>query len=162
MTVILNDYPNRFLNLTGDLIEEQTQSAWYNSKECLEGASQCRVIKYSASGKDVYSWEARFPVYEEFTDARKQFRKLYNQLQQVNFTSGNSQYSLRAKYTEPTEDRKFNSILFMAGNTTASPEKLRVELLLEADMLEWTVRVLVYDKERDDNEKGPLFERDNN
>jgi hypothetical protein len=159
MNSIISDYPNHFKNLTGDLLEEGTQVSSFTSKICLSGAAQCRVLKYSASGKEVYSWEAGFPAKEEFADVKKQFRNLYNQLQNLNLTWQNKTYTLSAPYAAPSEDLRFHSIVFTTGKQDEAAGKLKVELLLEADMLEWSIRILVYEKEREDEEKGPIFER---
>src|SRR5688500_12056998 len=58
MSMILADHSNQFKNLLGEEIIQHTQSTDYRSLLKVHGAEECIVSKYSASGKEVYSWQA--------------------------------------------------------------------------------------------------------
>lgn len=65
---------------------------------------------------------------------------------------------LKGIYESPVEEKKFASVLFSFDNADESLKKLRVEVMLEADQMEWKVKVLVYDRDREDDERGEIQE----
>lgn len=156
---VIGDYPNRFINLMGEIIEEHPQSTDYQCNFKVNDSEECFITRYTAK-KEVCSFEALMLTTDNFEKARKKFRSLYNQLNNLSAELGNSgNVRFKAPYETPDEKMKFTTVVFNpepAGEETA---RLRVELTLQFHApMEWKVKVLVYDREREDAERGPVRE----
>lgn len=152
---VMADYPNRFGNLLGDMIKENPQSTEYQCNFKVNGAEESTIIHYSAK-KKVCSWEALMLTTESFDKAKQKFRSLYNQLNNLSADVGDTRnIRFKGKFEAPAEEKKFTSVLFEADPATEAGKKLKMELVLAFHApMEWKVKVLVYDREREDNERG--------
>ena len=151
---VINDYPNHFRNLQGELIMEHPQSADYQCNFNVNGAEQVTVTQYSSKKIQVGSWQALMLTTEEFTAAKKKFKALYNQLNNLAVQASH----LKGIFEEPTEERKFTSVVFSFDDAADAFKKLKVEIVMVYELMEWKVKVLVYTKEREDNERGNTSE----
>lgn len=151
---VVEDYPSHFANITGDLIIENPQSADYQCNFKVSGAEQCTITKYSTQKEPISSWQATMLTTESFEDAKKKFKQLYSQVNNLSVRSAR----LKGDYETPAEEKKFTSVVFSFDPADESLKKLRVELILEAELLEWKVKLLVYDRDREDVEKGQIVE----
>ncbi len=158
LTSIVNDYPNQFKNLLGDLLVENPQSTDFSSKLNISGAVSSVITKYSAAGIDVYSWEALILITDDFAAASKKFTSLFGSINNLTATLEGRNVVFKGASLNPIEEKKFSSIRFQLADTNSKYKKLKIELLLEAAMLEWTVRVLIYETEREDDERGRIIE----
>ena len=150
---VINDYPNHFTNLRGELIVQNPQSVDYHCNFAFKGAEESFISEYSAKNKTIASWQSLMMTTESFSTAAKKFRSLYNQLNNLAVQFGGKTFHLKAKWEEPVEERSFTSIAFSLNDADES-EKLKVDLTLQYQMPEWKVRILVYNKEREDFERG--------
>ena len=152
---VISDYPNGFKNISGEQIIDNPQSVEFECRSSVKDAVGCRVKKYSSNIKEIYSWEAEMLKTDDFEIVSKKFRSLYNSLQHlpVNINGINAVFS--ADFVKPTAAIKFISIVFDAGNKTPELKKLKMVLLLENDILDWVIKIQVYEKEREDKERGP-------
>ncbi|MBN8666336.1 MAG: hypothetical protein J0M30_02455 [Chitinophagales bacterium] len=158
LSKVIVDYSNQFPKYLGEPLTSNPQSEEFGSKICIAGAEQCTITKYSAKSKTVYSWQARMPVSEDFSSAVKTYKELFQQAQQTVVTLGDKTFHLVGTYKEPTESLRFHSIILTPDSKDRALKNLKLEILLEADMLEWGIRVILYDKERLDDERGPVIE----
>ena len=156
---VIGDYPNRFIHLMGEIIEEHPQSTDYQCNFKVNGAEECLITRYSAK-KEVCSFEALMLTTDNFEKARQKFRSLYNQLNNLSADLGNSgSIRFKAPYEAPEEKMKFTSIVFNPEPASEETTRLRVELRLQYfEPMEWKVKVLVYDREREDAERGSVRE----
>ena len=152
------DYPNQFENLLGEMITQNTQSTDYKCVFNANGAEETVITKYSAR-KDIGSWQATMLTTESFEKAKQKFRSLFNQLNGLALRFGHQASRLKGEYMQPDEDKKFSSVLFSFEPGNDSVEKMKVEIIIQAyEPLEWKVKVLVYDREREDAERGKTQE----
>ena len=156
---VLSDYPNGFKNIIGDEIIQNPQSIEFESLVTVKDAIKCRLIKYSSNVKDIYSWEADMMKTDDFEEASKKFRAIYNSLQHLSVNMNGSTVVFKGDYVKPSEAIKFTTIVFDPGDKTPELKKLKIALTLEAAMLEWAIKIQVYEKEREDNEKGPAIDK---
>jgi hypothetical protein len=156
---VIEDYPNRFINLMGEVIEENTQSTDYKCNFNVSGAEEAIITRYSAK-KEICSWQALMLTTENFEKAKQKFKSLYNQLNNLSVDiGGNKNFHLKAKYEAPVEEKKFTSVLFSFEPENELVKKLRVEISMQYFApMEWKVKMLVYDKDREDNERGKTVE----
>lgn len=156
---VIEDYPNRFINLMGEIIAENTQSTDYQCNFKVNGAEEAIITRYSAK-KEVCSWEALMLTTENFEKAKQKFKSLYSQLNNLSVDiGGGKNFHLKGKYDTPTEEKKFASVLFSFEPENDAVKKMRIEISLQYFApMEWKVKVLVYDKDREDAERGEIKE----
>lgn len=156
---VIEDYPNQFTNLMGEVITENTQSTDYLCNFNVNGAEESFVTKYSAK-KDVCSWQALMLTTESFDKAKQKFKSLFTQLNNLPVHIGATKnLHLKGKYELPEEDKKFTSIIFSIEPAIGVADKLKVEISLQYFApMEWKVKMMVYDREREDDERGKTIE----
>ena len=155
---VIEDYPNRFIHLMGEMIAENTQSTDYQCNFNVNGAEESVITRYSAK-KEVCSWQALMLTTENFEKAKQKFKALYNQLNNLSVNSGKVAFKLKGVYESPEEEKKFSSVLFSFEPGNETVKKLKVEISLQfAEPMEWKVKVLVYDRDREDDERGKTVE----
>ena len=152
---VISDYPNGFRNISGEQIMDNPQSIEFGCRTSIKDALKCRVIKYSSNVKEVYSWEAEMLKTDDFEAASKKFKTIYNSLQHLAVNINGANAIFKGEYVKPTDALKFTTIVFNTGNKTPELNKLKIALLLENEMLDWVIKIQVYEKEREDTEKGP-------
>jgi hypothetical protein len=157
---VIQDYPNRFRNLQGELLMQHPQSADYACNFKVNGAEQVTVTLYSSRYNDVCSWQALMLTSEDYESARKKFRSLYSQLNNLSVSMGNgSTFRLEGKYEEPAEEKRFTSVIFSFNTEDEAMKKLKVEIVMLYEPMDWKIKVLVYDRDREDHERGATTEQ---
>ena len=151
---VLSDYPNGFKNILGDEISQNPQSLEFECLVTIKDAIKCRLVKYSSNVKDIYSWEADMIKTDDFETASNKFRTLYNSLQHLSVNINGTTAVFKGDYIKPSEAIKFTTIVLDAGDKTPELKKLKLALILEADMLEWEIKIQVYEQERGDKDRG--------
>jgi hypothetical protein len=145
---VLDDYPNHFDNIKGDIIAENPQTAEYDCRLKISGAEECTITRYKDEQKNIVSWQAVMLTTESFADARNRFRSLFGQLGNLPVMG----MRLKGTYETPAEEKKFTSVLFSLDPPDARFKHTKVELVMESEMLEWKVKLLIYDQEKSDEE----------
>lgn len=153
---VILDYPNSFQHYIGNEIVNNPQSTDYASLLKIRGAEECTITKYPAKKRDRYSYQATMVTTEEFEKAKSIFDTYYNRLHKVNLRFANQSYNLAGEYESPAEEKKFTSSLFSVSPAEEGMKRLKVELLMEYVQTEWKVKLLVYEKEREDDERGEI------
>ena len=151
---VIGDFPKGFPNLKGEVLNTNPQTVEYESLLSFKSAEKNTITQHS--GKDpVYSWQAHMATAEEFEEAEKKYKTLYKQLNGMSLKLNRDyDYSLSGDYDEPSESKKFSSTVYrLMPNATYLP-KVKVELSLQYEFPEWKIYLLVYQKEREDTERG--------
>jgi hypothetical protein len=151
---VIQDHPNQFRNIIGEPIVENPQSTDYRCNLEIKGAEECYITKYSSDDKPMYSWQALMLTTENFNDAKRKFKSLFDQFNNLAIVSS----YLKGTWEAPAEEKKFTNVVFSISPSEESSKKLRVEIVMESEGMDWKVRVLVYDREREDDEKGGIVE----
>ncbi|MBK6936187.1 MAG: hypothetical protein IPH18_04355 [Chitinophagaceae bacterium] len=151
---VIEDYPNRFQNLSGQVRTIHAQSTDYECTLKITGAEECFITRYPDE-EDKCSWQAVLLTTENFEKAKQRFKSQYNQLNNISVTIGGQAFKLKGDYVSPSEGMKFTSVLFSFNPDKEAVRKLKTELILEFSApAEWKVKLLVYDRERSDEESG--------
>jgi len=156
---VISDYPNGFRNISGEQVVENPQTIEFDCKVSVKDAVKCRVIKYSSNTKDIYSWEAEMLKTDDFEEVSKKFKAIYTSLQHLSVNINGTNTVFKGEYIKPAEAIKFTTIIFDAGDKTSELKKLKVALLLETEMLDWVIKIQVYEKEREDKDRGREIDR---
>lgn len=155
---VISDYPNGFKNIIGSEAIQNPQSIEFECLITVKDAIKCRLIKYSSNLKDIYSWEADMIKTDDFEAASNKFRELYNSLQYLSVNINGSIAVFKGDYIKPSEAIRFNTVVLDAGDKIAELKSLKLALTLETEMLEWVIKIQVYEKEREHKDKGPAID----
>lgn len=149
---VINDYPNHFRNIKGDLIVENPQTTDYSSKVEIPGSVNTVITKYSSEeDKEIYSWKCVLLESEDFETVSKKYKEIYNQMKNsIIKLDGNKPFILNGNYADPTEEKRYTSSPFSLVPASGDLKKLKVELTLEYLITEWKVSLLVYDQPDED------------
>ena len=155
MKKVIEDYPSRFIHIMGEVKVQHEQTTEYECNLKINGAEESTITRYSSKRDGVVSWEAVMFTTDDFEDAKKKYKNYFSQLNNLGVTLGKDHFRLRGVYEIPADDKKFNSILFTIEPTAPDIKKVKVELTLQYKApMDWQVKVLVYDREREDGEQG--------
>ncbi|MFL5807957.1 MAG: hypothetical protein ACJ749_00470 [Flavisolibacter sp.] len=157
LTRVVEAFPSHFSNLRGDTLIENPQTIEFASLLDFKTARENSITQYK-SAKPIYSWQAVFTSTEEFDEAVKKYKWLYNQLKVMTITVDNGySFTMSGDYDAPDESRKFSSSIFKLTPNASSMPKLKIEVSMQFEFPEWKVSLLVYEKEREDDETGDIF-----
>lgn len=151
---VIEDYPAHFDNIMGAPIIKNPQSTDYQCNFKVNGAEECTITRYTGKKNLISSWQAVMLTTENFEEAQKKFKSLYTQINNLSLRA----MHLKGVYEAPAEEKKFTSVLFSFDPADESIKKLKVELVIEAEGMDWKVKLLVYDRNRADDEPGEIIE----
>ena len=153
---VIADFPKNFSTVRGDTLEVNPQSIEFSSLLDFKLASQNSITQY-ISANPIFSWKALFLETEEFDEAAKKYKWLCNQLKVMTIkTETGYSYNLSGDYDEPTMSRKFASSIYKLTPNASDLPKLKIEASMQYEFPEWKVRIYVYEREREDNERGDI------
>lgn len=155
---VVDEYPRHYASIRGEVINKNPQTVEYLSKVKPDGVEEATIMKYSALGKEVFTWQSVVLVTEDYEAAAKKYKWLYQQLKGMNIKYVADQYTLRGPFAEPDESIGFASSVLTPNHPPMPLAKLKVEVQLNFEFPEWKVSLLVYDKEREDDEQGHITE----
>ena len=157
---VIQDYPNKFKNIKGALIINNPQATDYASNITIPGSLSCIVTEYSSTKKDVVSWRAELFETEEFDEAKKQYKDVFNQIKNtIVKIDGEKSYILNGQFQNPEEKKRYHSTFFTLIPSNSQLQKIKVELVLQYQLPFWKISLTIYDRDREDNEKGSASER---
>jgi hypothetical protein len=155
---VIDDYPKEFATLKGSVQAENPQTVEYNSQLKFSGSESCIITRYTGA-KAIYSFQAVMLTTEDFETAVKKYKWLFNQLKGMTVkVNRDYTFSLAGNYESPEESRKFTSSIFHMLPSAVNVPKLKIEVSLQFEFPEWKVNLLVYEKEREDDERGETEE----
>ena len=153
---VINDFPRELNTIKGDVLVENPQTVEYASLLTFKGSEYNTITKY-LSAKPIYSWQATVLTTEDFETAVKKYKWLFNQMKVMTITSENGYgFSLNGTYGQPDESKKFSVSTFQLTPAPTNLTNLKIEVGLQYYFPEWRVNLLVYQKEREDNERGDV------
>ena len=152
---IITDYANGFTALRGDTIEIDPQTIEFSSKLQFNGAEQNSIVEYRSS-KPVYSWKAVLMSTEDFEEASKKYKWLFNQLKVMTVKVEDYSFTLDGNFDAPDESRKFCSSIFKLTPNAANMPRLKIEATMQYEFPEWKINLMIYEREREDSERGDI------
>lgn len=155
---VIADFPQELSSIKGNMIERNPQTVEYATVLKFEGAEENTVTQYISS-KPVYSWQATVLTSEDFEEASKKYKWLCNQLKVMTINMGNGYtFSLNGDYEAPDDSKKFTISTYHLTPAATYMPKLKVEVGMQFYFPEWKVVLRVYQKEREDSERGDINE----
>ncbi|MHA4810169.1 hypothetical protein ACX0G9_18795 [Flavitalea flava] len=145
---VIQDYPNHFFNIKGELIGQTRQAKEYKSTLQLPGATSCIVTLYSVPRNEAYGWSCL--VYEagNFDQAKSRFTEIYDQIRNsIIKISGQKTFILTGQFESPAEEKKYTQVIFSLLPGVGEMKKLKVELSLREEGKGWKIALSVNDQE---------------
>jgi hypothetical protein len=141
---VIQDYPNHFYNIKGELISQAFQLSRYRSTVQLPGA-QTSVITV-VSGNQGSDWSCTVLETKSFTEAREKFSSIYSQLSgSIITTGGQKTFILTGQYETPAEEKKSTLVIFSLLPAVGDMKRLKVELVLREENNVWKIQLSVED-----------------
>ncbi len=149
LQAVVDDFPNHFRNIRGELLRNDVQTADYASRVEIPGALSTVITRYtSQKDTDSYGWKAVLAEYEEFGEAARRYREIYRELKNsIIKMDGEKPFILNGTYEIPTESKRFIVSKFYLLPPAELLKDLRIELTMEYILTEWKVFLQIYDQE---------------
>lgn len=145
---VIQDYPNHFYNIKGEMITQVHQVTEYRSTLQLPGSSSCMVTLYRAARDEGYGWTCTVLETGDFETVKDRFKQIYDQLtNSIVTTNGQKTFILSGQYEEPTREKKRTQVVFSLLPGVGEMKKLKVALDLCQDAKGWKVLLSVNDQE---------------
>lgn len=153
---IISDFSNHFASIKGDTIAINPQSIEFSSLLNFKEVPDNSIVLYK-SDKPVYSWQGIILRCEDFDEASKKYKWLYNQLRVMTVKlDGGYSFSFNGEYEAPDAAKKFASTIFKLTPDVSNMPKLKIEASMQFDFPEWKVMLVIYEREREDDERGRI------
>jgi hypothetical protein len=148
---VTRDYYDHFFNIKGEKISETESTIEYSSKIRPQGSLGSSITQIK-SIQNVYSWQAIMLNTEDYETAVEKYKQIYHQLNNASFVMhDNKAWKFKGVYDTPDEGRGFASSILEPDVTEKYLKKLKIEVALNYNMADWSVRILVYEKEADED-----------
>jgi hypothetical protein len=157
LSQVVSDYVGGFSSLKSDTIIVQPQSIEFATRLNFKGCEMNSITQYK-SEHPFYSWEALLLTSEDFDEASKKYKWLFNQLKLITINAQEPSMLSVEVYNAPDESKKFCSNIFKLASNTIDNPKLNIEASIRFEFPEWKVNLLVYERERKDDERGDIEE----
>jgi hypothetical protein len=157
---VIQDYPNHFIDIKGELISQEQETAEYRSKLQLPGSPSCMVVLTGGQGKtygDGCTWNCVVMDSESFAIVRDKFQEIYNQLSNsIVTTSAQKTFILSGVYEAPDEGKKCTRVVFTLLPGVGEMRRVRVGLSLHQVGVNWRIMLSVNDRDKPDEVQGAV------
>ena len=153
---MINDIPNHLQNLQGAFLEKNQQSSTYECKIKIPGSVNTTLTSYTSVKDNSKSVSAVIFETENFSEAKKKYNELVNQLKMISFKLPGeiNSFKWRVNYDKPDENKNFSASIFRTGSEKEEFKDLKLEVSLNAIITSYTVSLFVYEKKEDDEISG--------
>jgi len=157
LSKVISDFPNQFSALKSDTISSGPQTIEFATRLDFKEAENNSIVEYKSANNPLYSWQAVLLNTEDFEEASKKYKWLYNQLKVMTVKlEGGYSFTLSGDFDAPDESKKFSSSVFKLTPNASNMPKLKIEASMQFEFPQWKVSLLVYEKEREDSERGDI------
>ena len=146
---VARDYYDHFYNIKGDTISESESTIEYQSKVIPASSIESSITQIK-SLHNVYSWQATLLNTDDYEKAVEKYKQIFHQLNGSNFKiQDNQTWKFEGPYDTPNDARSFASSILEPTVNDKVFKRLKIEIALNYNMPDWTVKVMVYEKEKD-------------
>jgi hypothetical protein len=148
---VARDYYDHFFNIKGEKISETESTIEYKSKIVPQGALESTITQMR-NLQDVYSWQAIMLNTDDYDKAVTKYKQIYRQLNGASLVMNDGKTcKIRGPYDAPDDGRAFASSILEPDVPEKYLQRLKIEIGLNYNMPEWSVRILEYEKESDED-----------
>jgi hypothetical protein len=157
---VIQDYPNHFHDIKGELISQENQTAEYRSTLRLPGSPSSMVVltggQGTASGEGC-TWNCVVMDSETFVIAKDKFEEIYTQLSNSIVTTGAQKtFILSGGYEIPDEGKKCTRVIFSLLPGVGEMKRLKVGLSLHQVGALWRITLSVNDRDNPNEVQGEV------
>lgn len=125
---VIEDYPNRFRNITGERLREHNGLTDYKSKIQIPGSVDCVISQVNPPEK-ICTWTCSLFVSNNYEQALQKYQELFDQIHNTIIrVKGEKPFIITGIYAEPDQENKSGSIRFQFHPAPPVAQNLRVEL----------------------------------
>jgi hypothetical protein len=151
---VISDFPRQMSTIKGETMAENPQTIEFATLLKFESVEDNSITQYN-SKKPIYSWQATFLTTEDYEAAVKKYKWLCGQLKAMTLNlDGGYSFTLYGDYEAPSEARKFTTTVYHMTPAASNLPKLNIEVGMQFLFPEWKITLTVYQKEREDAERG--------
>ena len=89
---------------------------------------------------------------DDYEKAVEKYKQIYHELNGVSFVMHDGKaWKFKGAYDTPDNDRSFASSMLEPDVNEKVLQRLKIEVALNYNMPDWTVKILVYEKESDED-----------
>jgi hypothetical protein len=144
LSKVISDFPNDFIHIKGELIEEQPSIINYACALTMKGMQPGIITQYGYADEHAYSWKNTLLETESFTEAKNKFKQFYTQIKKTESSIEHLEIKLAADYIEPEELKTFNTIRFKMETVQELLKDVTVDLTLQYEMDQWKITISVF------------------
>jgi hypothetical protein len=146
---VARDYYDHFYNIKGEKISETESTIEYQCKIIPQGSLESTITEIK-SLHNVYSWQAIMFNTDDYEKAIEKYKQIYRQLNGASFIMhDNKVWKFKGLYDTPDDNRSFASSILEPDTNEKPFQRLKIEVALNYNMPDWTVKILIYEKEND-------------
>ncbi|MEO6870306.1 MAG: hypothetical protein ABI168_11710 [Ginsengibacter sp.] len=147
---LIHSYFQHFDGVKGDTLSQSNGSIIYSSKILPPGATESTITQYRIGNS--YSWQASLLHTEDFDKAVELYKKYYQQLNGMTVgLDDKSTAKLGGQFDRPEESRSFASSILELQKVSWQLRLIKVEVAMNYNFPEWTVKLLIYEKQADED-----------
>ncbi|MBS1736950.1 MAG: hypothetical protein JSS98_10165 [Bacteroidetes bacterium] len=147
---LIHAYFQHFDGVKGDTLSQSNGSTIYSSKILPSGAIESSITQYKPG--NTCSWQATLLRSEDFDKAVEVYKKYYQQLSGMPVVLDDKSISkLAGQYDKPEEARSFASSILELQSVNRELRLLKVEIAINYNLPEWSVKLLIYEKQADED-----------
>lgn len=152
---IILDYKTNFKQVQGDLLSTEPEASIYLSKNCLQGSKKCIIKRFKSTEDLSASWQALMYNCEDEQEAKKMYKKIYNQVKGVKVNGIDKMTTTFIGKMDDMDDnmRFFSSSLRLKTDNVYYKDMI-VDIELTNSYVGWEVSINVYRKKLLEVEEG--------
>lgn len=148
---VARDYYDHFFNIKGEKIFETESTIEYKSKILPQGALESTITQIK-NLQNVYSWQAIMMNTDDYEKAVAKYKQIYRQLNGASLIMNDGRTcKMKGPYDAPDDGRAFASSILAPDVTEKYLQRLKIEVGLNYNMSDWSVKILIYEKESDED-----------
>ena len=147
LTKIIVDFNTNFNTIQGQEMTPQLEMNVYQSKTTLPGALHCSIIRYHSKLDTSASWQAILYDGEDFNDAFKIYKDIFNQLKKSKIvTADKKPAKFKGELQKPKESVRFASTELILETTDLIYRNFFAQIQLNSTMDGWEVQINLINK----------------
>jgi hypothetical protein len=145
LSKVIEDFPNHFNNIRGEVIGADVQSTNYSCTININGADSSIIIQNGEEKDNIFSWKEVVFEADDFNEAKSKFHEYFYKIKGTTALIDNEKISFEASYDTPDDTKRFASILFTAHPKIQQLKNVIIDLSMQYLFSGWQISISVYE-----------------
>ena len=145
LTKVLQDFPNHFNTIRGEIISQDVQAVNYMSTVNITGADSSIIIQNGSDSDYIYSWREVVFNAEDFDEAKQKFHEYFSKIKGTSVNINNKKVGFNADYIAPDDAKRFTTILFTPDEKTQQLKNVAIDLSMQYVLSGWQISISIYE-----------------